>query len=89
MVTSDKEGEDSVFMREVVDSDVVISQPFYPAYITPKVIEKSPKLKLAITAGIGSDHVSLQAASDHDITVAEVTYCNSISVCEHVSYAHV
>src|SRR4029079_13834066 len=29
-------------------------------------------------------HVDLQAAIDHGITVAEVTYCNSISVAEHV-----
>ena len=49
-----------------------------------KRIAKAPKLKLAITAGIGSDHVDLQAAIDHKITVAEVTYCNSISVAEHV-----
>lgn len=41
-------------------------------------------MKLAITAGIGSDHVDLQAAMDHNITVAEVTFCNSISVSEHV-----
>jgi len=45
---------------------------------------RAPNLKLAITAGIGSDHVDLQAAIDHGITVAEVTYCNSISVSEHV-----
>jgi formate dehydrogenase len=37
-----------------------------------------------ITAGIGSDHVDLQAAIDRGITVAEVTYSNSISVSEHV-----
>ena len=37
-----------------------------------------------MTAGIGSDHVDLQAAIDKGITVAEVTYCNSISVAEHV-----
>jgi formate dehydrogenase len=30
------------------------------------------------------DHVDLQAAIDHKITVAEVTYNNSISVSEHV-----
>src|SRR6202020_1255589 len=36
------------------------------------------------TAGIGSDHVDLQAAIDHKITVAEVTYSNSISVSENV-----
>ena len=39
---------------------------------------------MSITAGIGSDHVDLQAAIDNGITVAEVTYCNSISVSEHV-----
>jgi formate dehydrogenase len=44
---------------------------------------RPPKLKLAVTAGIGSDHVDLQAAIDHGITVAEVTYSNSISVSEH------
>lgn len=41
-------------------------------------------LKLAITAGIGSDHVDLQAAIENNITVAEVTFSNSISVAEHV-----
>jgi lactate dehydrogenase-like 2-hydroxyacid dehydrogenase len=32
----------------------------------------------------GTDHVDLQAAIDHGITVAEVAYCKSISVAEHV-----
>ena len=63
---------------------MVISQPFWPAYLTAERIAKAPNLKLAITAGIGSDHVDLQAAMDSGITVAEVTYCNSISVSEHV-----
>jgi formate dehydrogenase len=62
----------------------VISQPFWPAYLTAERIAKAKKLKLALTAGIGSDHVDLQAAIDHKITVAEVTYSNSISVAEHV-----
>ncbi len=83
VVTSDKEGPDSVLDRELVDADVVISQPFWPAYLTRERIEKAPKLKLALTAGIGSDHVDLQAAIEHGITVAEVTFCNSISVSEH------
>jgi formate dehydrogenase len=39
---------------------------------------------MAITAGIGSDHVDLSAAMERGITVTEVTYCNSISVAEHV-----
>jgi len=84
IVTSDKDGEDSVFDRELGDADVVISQPFWPAYLTRRRIERAGKLKLAVTAGIGSDHVDLQAAMDHGITVAEVTYSNSISVAEHV-----
>ena len=83
VVTSDKDVKNSVFDREIVDSDVVISQPFWPAYLTAERIAKSPKLKLAITAGIGSDHVDLQAAMENDMTVCEVTYCNSISVAEH------
>ena len=84
VVTSDKDGPDSVFERELVDADVIISQPFWPAYLTAERIEKAKNLKLALTAGIGSDHVDLQAAIDRNITVAEVTYCNSISVAEHV-----
>jgi formate dehydrogenase len=84
VVTADKDGPDSEFERELPDADVVISQPFWPAYLTRERIAKAPKLKLAITAGIGSDHVDLQAAIERGITVAEVTYSNSISVSEHV-----
>jgi formate dehydrogenase len=84
VVTSDKDGPDSEFERELVDADVVISQPFWPAYLTAERIAKARNLKLALTAGIGSDHVDLQASIDRGITVAEVTYCNSISVAEHV-----
>ncbi len=84
VVTSDKDGPGSVFERELPDADVVISQPFWPAYLTPERIAKAKKLKLAITAGIGSDHVDLGAAAQAGVTVAEVTYSNSISVAEHV-----
>jgi formate dehydrogenase len=85
VVVSDKDGENSAFDRELPDADVVISQPFWPAYLTPERIAAATNLKLAITAGIGSDHVDLDAAIEHDVTVAEVTYCNSISVAEHVT----
>ena len=84
IVTSDKDGPDSEFERALPEADVVISQPFWPAYLTAERIAKAPKLKLAVTAGIGSDHVDLDAAIEHGITVAEVTYSNSISVSEHV-----
>jgi formate dehydrogenase len=86
-VTADKDGPESVFERELPSAEIVISQPFWPAYLTAERIAKARDLKLAITAGIGSDHVDLQAAIDSGITVAEVTYCNSISVSEHVVMA--
>jgi formate dehydrogenase len=84
IVTSDKDGPDSEFEKHLADAEVVISQPFFPAYLTAERIAKAPNLKLALTAGIGSDHVDLEAAAAANITVAEVTYCNSISVAEHV-----
>jgi formate dehydrogenase len=84
VVTADKDGPESAFERGLPDAEIVISQPFWPAYLTAERIAKAPKLRLAITAGIGSDHVDLQAAIDRGITVTEVTYCNSISVAEHV-----
>lgn len=84
IVTSSKDGADSVLDRELHDAEIVISQPFWPAYMTAERMDKAPKLKLILTAGIGSDHTDLQAAIERNITVAEVTYCNSNSVAEHV-----
>ena len=84
VVTSDKDGDNCTADKELVDADVVISQPFFPYYLTRKKMESAPNLKMAITAGIGSDHVDLQAAMDHKIDVVEVTYCNSRSVAEHI-----
>ena len=52
VVTSDKDGADSVLDRELADAEVVISQPFWPAYLTAERIAKAPNLKLSITAGI-------------------------------------
>jgi formate dehydrogenase len=83
VVTSDKDGPNCAFEKDLVDAEVVISQPFWPAYLTAARIARAPKLKLAITAGVGSDHVDLDAARRRNITVAEVTYSKSISVAEH------
>ena len=84
VVTTSKDGPNSELERELPDTDIVISQPFWPAYLTEERFAKSPKLKLVVTAGIGSDHVDLKAAIEHGVTVAEVSYSNSISVSEHV-----
>ena len=84
IVTSDKDGDGCTADKELVDSDIVISQPFFPYYLTREKMESAPNLKMAITAGIGSDHVDLQAAMDRKVDVVEVTYCNSRSVAEHI-----
>src|SRR5258708_2193524 len=68
VVTSDKEGPNSTFDRELPEADVVISQPFWPAYMTADRFNAAKQLKLVITAGIGSDHVDLDAAAKHGIT---------------------
>ncbi|PHH53666.1 Formate dehydrogenase [Ceratocystis fimbriata CBS 114723] len=86
VTTSDKEGENSVFDRELGDAEVIITTPFHPGYLTAERLARAKKLKIAITAGIGSDHVDLDAActTNGGITVAEVTGSNVVSVAEHV-----
>ncbi|CAG7945633.1 unnamed protein product [Penicillium salamii] len=86
VTTSDKEGENSKFDQELVDAEVIITTPFHPGYLTAERLAKAKNLKLAVTAGIGSDHVDLNAANTTNggITVAEVTGSNVVSVAEHV-----
>lgn len=65
-------------------AEVIITTPFYPAYITKERIQNAPNLKICVTAGVGSDHIDLDAANERKITVAEVTGSNVVSVAEHV-----
>ncbi|TFK23963.1 formate dehydrogenase [Coprinopsis marcescibilis] len=83
-VTSSKEGPDSDFDKHIVDAEVLITTPFHPGYLTRKQVEKAKNLKLCITAGVGSDHIDLNAAVDHRIQVLEVSGSNVVSVAEHV-----
>lgn len=79
-VTSSREEFDAT----LPDATIAISQPFYPAYLTAPRLERAKRLQLCITAGVGSDHVDLQAAVQRRLTVAEVTGSNVVSVAEHV-----
>ena len=65
-------------------AEVLIATPFWPTYITRERIERAPNLRLLLTAGVGSDHFDLAAAAAHNITVAEITGSNVVSVAEHV-----
>jgi formate dehydrogenase len=86
VTTSNKEGENSEFDKHLVDAEVIITTPFHPGYLTAERLAKAKNLKLAVTAGIGSDHVDLDAANKTNggVTVAEVTGSNVVSVAEHV-----
>ncbi|RSH80810.1 formate dehydrogenase (NAD+) [Saitozyma podzolica] len=84
IVTDDKEGPGSVFQKEIHDTDILITTPFHPGYLTADLFKKAKKLKLCVTAGVGSDHIDLNAANEHNVTVAEVTDSNTSSVAEHV-----
>lgn len=86
VTTSDKDGEGSTFDKELEDAEIIITTPFHPGYLTAERLARAKKLKLAVTAGIGSDHVDLNAANKTNggITVAEVTGSNVVSVAEHV-----
>src|SRR4026208_2232993 len=52
-VTSDKDGSNSTFEKELPDAEVVISQPFWPAYMTKGRFDKGKKLNLALAARHG------------------------------------
>jgi formate dehydrogenase len=75
IVTHDKEPSDSELDKHLPDTDILITTPFHPAYITKERFEKAKNLKLAITAGVGSDHIDLQYCRDqqHTVSVLEVT----------------
>ena len=75
VVTSDKDGSGCEMDEHLKTADVVISQPFYPYYVTAEKMASAPNLKMAITAGIGSDHVDLDAAMANNVDVTEVTFC--------------
>jgi formate dehydrogenase len=54
------------------------------SYLTANLISKFPNLKHCVTAGAGSDHIDLNVAVQHNITVAKVSGSNIVSVAEHV-----
>ena len=81
VVLTDKE---AALDAQLPTTDVLITTPFWPAYVTKERIARAPKLRLILTAGVGSDHIDLAAAAAHGITVAEITGSNVVSVAEQV-----
>lgn len=54
-MTSSKEGPDSDFQKHLPDTEILITTPFHPGYLTKDLIAKAKKLKLCVTAGVGSE----------------------------------
>ncbi|KAG1796515.1 hypothetical protein EV424DRAFT_1444286, partial [Suillus variegatus] len=84
IVSDSKEGADSDFQKHIVDAEILITTPFHPGYLTGDLIAKAKKLKLCVTAGVGSDHMNLNATVKNGIQVLEVSGSNVVSVAEHV-----
>jgi len=84
VVSSSKEGPDSDFEKHIQDAEVYISTPFHPGYLTADLVSKAKNLKICITAGVGSDHVDLNACVKAGVQVLEVSGSNVVSVAEHV-----
>lgn len=85
VTTTDKDPEPtSEVDKQLKDAEIIITTPFYPAYVTATRIDNAPNLKMCITAGVGLDHVDLNAANKRNITVTEVTGSNVQLVAEHV-----
>jgi formate dehydrogenase len=82
IATDDKEGESCELEKHIPDMDVLITTPFHPAYMTAERLNKAKKLKLIVTAGVGSDHVDLNTAAAKGLTVSEVSGSNVVSVAE-------
>jgi formate dehydrogenase len=80
VVTSDTGDE---LDKHLQDASVVITTPFWPAYLGRDRLRTADRLELVITAGVGSDHVDADAATERGVTVAEVTGSNVVSVAEH------
>ena len=49
-------------MDTFLGPDVLVTTPFWPAYVTKEKISNAPNLRLILTAGVGSDHIDLAAA---------------------------
>ena len=53
--------------------EILITTPFHPAYMSKERLQKASKLKLIMTAGVGSDHIDLNTAAEKGMTVVEVS----------------
>ncbi|MCL4462449.1 MAG: 2-hydroxyacid dehydrogenase [Firmicutes bacterium] len=68
--------------RNLHDVDIIVSTTMFP--LGRAHMERALRLRLIQIAGVGTDHVDLEAASQQGIIVANVEGANAVSVAEHV-----
>lgn len=69
--------------RDLVEK-VCLLLPCSPEIDSRAAHRQSKNLKICVTAGVGSDHIDLNACVEKGIEVLEVTGSNVVSVAEHV-----
>lgn len=69
-------------MAALPKAEILISTTFFP--LPRAALEQATNLRFIQVAGVGADHVDLDAARDLGIAVAVVTGANTVSVAEHV-----
>ncbi len=68
--------------KALESTDILVSTAFVP--VARSDILSAPRLKFIQVAGVGVDHVDLDAAQDQGVLVAAVAGANAESVAEHV-----
>ncbi len=66
----------------IPEAEILVSTAFVP--ITGEMIRNAPRLRFLQVAGVGVDHIDMEAARAAGITVANVAAANAVSVAEHV-----
>ncbi|KAA1470880.1 NAD-dependent formate dehydrogenase [Dentipellis sp. KUC8613] len=84
IVFSAKDGAEDGFGKLIGDTDVLITIPFYSTVLTREFFEKAKNLKICIVAGVGFDHIDLNAALVHSVQVLEVSGASVVSIAEQV-----
>jgi hypothetical protein len=76
-MTSDQEGANSVFDKELPNADIVISQPFWSAYLTAQSIAKTNhrcwSLSLTFVQGEADNSLSRTKAATEQRSFAAFT----------------
>jgi len=73
--------DEDTIIKYIHDVDAVVLRS--PAYISSKMIENAPNLKVISGAGVGIDNIDVSSASDHGVAVLHAPNININATAEH------